>query len=305
MADTKYGHFVKTNFLNGEKVKIQGKGKSEYIVWPKGSDLEGLNINFSWGVHSQAGDRFPEKRGMHVHPFDECLFFTGLDYNSPNALGAEIEMTVGEERQKYIFDEPTLVLVPKGIPHSHPATRKVDKTYGFSVISLDAEHKTTFLPETTESPKTEEIKHGQLVKKMYLRDTKRKSGGNADFIAGFGGKTLEGFKLNFTWAFHTGLGDWHPGHDPHVHPYDECLVFVGLDPANPNYLGAEIEVAMGKELEKFVIDTPTVIVVPGGLVHCPLVTRRVDKPYGFSAICLNGDHQTTWLGPDKSPLIPR
>ena len=80
-----------------------------------------------------------------------------------------------------------------------------------------------------------ENKYGHLVKKMDMRDTQRKSGGNADFINGFGGKDLEGLALNFTWAIHKGLGDWHGGRDPHVHPYDECLVFVGLDPDNPGY----------------------------------------------------------------------
>ena len=141
-----------------------------------------------------------------------------------------------------------------------------------------------------------ESKYGHLVKKMDMRDTQRKSGGNADNISGFGGKDLEGFKLNFTWAIHKGLGDWHEGRDPHVHPYDECLVFMGLDPENPAYLGAEIEVGMGKEGEKVIIDSPSVIVVPGGLVHGPLITKKVDQPYGFSAICLNGEHETTWLG---------
>ncbi len=106
---------------------------------------------------------------------------------------------------------------------------------------------------------------------------------------------MEGFNLNFTWAFHTGLGKWHE-HDPHVHPNDEALVFVGLDPDNPDYLGAEIEIAMGKEQEIHVFDTPTVVVAPGGLVHCPLITRKVDKPYSFSAISLNTEHKTTWLG---------
>lgn len=141
-----------------------------------------------------------------------------------------------------------------------------------------------------------ESKYSHLVKKLNIRDTQRKAGGNADYIAGFGGKDLEGLNLNFTWAVHTGLGDWHEGRDPHVHPYDECLLFVGLDPENPDYLGAEIEIGMGEEGEIQVVDSPTVVVVPAGLVHGPLITRKVDQPYGFSAICLNGEHTTEWLG---------
>ena len=76
---------------------------------------------------------------------------------------------------------------------------------------------------------------------------------------------------------------------------------MGLDPERPDYLGAEIEIAMGKEQEKHVFDYPAVIIAPAGLVHRPLITRRVDKPYAFSAISLNAEHQTKWLGTGKFP----
>jgi hypothetical protein len=58
---------------------------------------------------------------------------------------------------------------------------------------------------------------------------------------------------------------------------------------------------MGKEREIHVFDYPAVIAVPAGFVHCPLITRKVEKPYIFSAICLNNEHETTWLGTGKFP----
>lgn len=138
--------------------------------------------------------------------------------------------------------------------------------------------------------------YGHLFKKMEIRSGQQQSGGNADYIAGFNGEKLEGLKLNLTWAMHSGLGDWHAGMDPHVHDYDEVLLFVGLDPEKPDYLGAEIEISVGMEQEKHVVSTPSVVVLPAGTVHGPLVTRKVDRMYGFSAICLNGEHETKWLG---------
>ena len=70
-----------------------------------------------------------------------------------------------------------------------------------------------------------------------------KNTGNADINRWLNGRDhLDGVELNFSWGFYSGLGDWHTGQDPHVHPYAECLVFVGLDSAKMNYLGAEIEV---------------------------------------------------------------
>ncbi len=286
MAKTKYGHLVKK--LNYQEHPL---GK---IVWPMGSDLEGLNLNFAWGYTSFVGEWTPGRTGGHIHPYGECFVFTGLDYDHPNNLGAEIEMVMGEEGEKHVFDTPTVVVVPAGFPHNPMITRKADKPYGFLIISLNGEHKPTDLPDRS-GPLTTGDKYAHLVQKLELRDINRKSGGNADYIGWWSGKDMEGFNLNFTWAFHTGLGAWHEK-DPHVHPNDECLLFVGLDPDNPDYLGAEIEIAMGEEQEIHVFDTPTVVVAPKGLVHCPLITRRVDKPYSFSAICLNTEHDTTFLG---------
>jgi hypothetical protein len=123
--------------------------------------------------------------------------------------------------------------------------------------------------------------------------------GNADKLVWLNGKEhLEGMNLNFTWGFYSGLGDWHTGVDPHIHPYPECLVFVGLDPTNIDYLGAEIEIAMGEELETYTFNTPTVVVVPAGFPHCPVVTKKVTNPkgFGFYLISLGAEPSTTWMG---------
>ena len=60
--------------------------------------------------------------------------------------------------------------------------------------------------------------------------------------------------------------------------------------------GGEVVFYFGEEMEKHVFNTPTVVIAPKGLVHCPLITRKVEKPYSFTAICLNTEHETKWLG---------
>lgn len=126
-----------------------------------------------------------------------------------------------------------------------------------------------------------------------------KNTGNADVNRWLNGRDhLEGLQLNFSWGFYTGLGDWHPGMDPHVHPYPECLVFVGLDPHRPEYLGAKLQYCVGKELEIHTFDKPTVVIAPGGFLHCPSVTLDVTSPIGYSffIISLGADPTTRWLG---------
>jgi hypothetical protein len=123
--------------------------------------------------------------------------------------------------------------------------------------------------------------------------------GNADINRWLNGRDhLEGVALNFSWGFYTGLGDWHPGMDPHVHPYPECLVFVGLDPDRPEYLGAKLQYALGKELEIHNFDKPTCVIAPAGFSHCPSVTMDVTSPIGYSffIISLGAAPASRWLG---------
>ncbi len=63
---------------------------------------------------------------------------------------------------------------------------------------------------------------------------------------------------------------------PHVHSTDEIIGFFGSDPDNPWDLGGEVEIFL--EDEKHVIDRTAMIFVPAGMVHCPLVVSRVDRP---------------------------
>jgi hypothetical protein len=63
---------------------------------------------------------------------------------------------------------------------------------------------------------------------------------------------------------------------PHVHDSDEIIGFFGSDPADPYDLGGEVEIWL--EDDRHVIDRTAMIFVPAGMVHCPLVITRVDRP---------------------------
>jgi hypothetical protein len=65
---------------------------------------------------------------------------------------------------------------------------------------------------------------------------------------------------------------------PHVHPKPEILTFIGTDLNDLSQLGGEVEIYLGKEMERHVLTVPTAVVIPGGLAHCPLVITRVDRP---------------------------
>jgi hypothetical protein len=77
----------------------------------------------------------------------------------------------------------------------------------------------------------------------------------------------------------------------HSHDFDEFLVFLSCNPANELDFTAKIELFLGEETEPQVIEAPTVVCIPKGLVHGPLTFISVDKPVLFSHIYLAPDYR--------------
>ena len=318
MAKKKYSHLMKPLLVQKPPVGLY----SEPRIWMEGKDMEGFNANFSYGFIKKPGKCHP-LGGAVRHPYDECLVFAGIDNTNITYLGAEISVELGEECEEHVFDVPSIVIVPKGTPHGPVTVRKLDKPIAHYHIGLAASYKAEMIPQKVKSTGS---KHGHLVKplgagfepiklsqmakdKSLLEEYKRKNPdfsmdldqvgllgpGNADHLVWLFGEDLEGFDVNFTWGFYTGSGIWHRGGEAHYHPEEEILVFLGLDPDNLDFLGCEQELAMGKEYERHVFNTPTVAVCPSGFPHLPLITRWTDKPYAFIVCCLSGTHDSPWV----------
>ncbi len=300
-------------------------------VWMEGKDLEGFNAHFSYGFLKQRGAIHPAE-GALVHPYDECLIFAGIDNTDIRYLGAEVSIEMGEEREEYVFTKPTVVLVPKGMPHGPAVIRSVEKPIVHYTIGLAPEYKATRIDPASLPPKSAGSKNAKWVKPLIthvggagsgmgyekavdsegvMRPTQRRSTstnplidmeqvgqigpGNADQLVWLFGPNLEGMEVNFTWGFYTQCGKWHRGGEAHTHPEEEILVYVGLDPDNVEHLGAELELGMGPDHERHIINKPTVAICPKGFPHLPLITRWVDRPYGFVVVCLSGEHDSPWV----------
>ncbi len=70
-------------------------------------------------------------------------------------------------------------------------------------------------------------------------------------------------------------------------------MFLGSKPPDVFDFDAEIEFYMGEDpdnLEKIVITKPTIIRVPRGVWHCPLIFKKVNKPVWFQAGLLYGTY---------------
>ena len=100
-------------------------------------------MNIAWGFCSRPGIW---QRGVdaHVHPADEVLMFLGTDADNADELGAEIEMDLGTERERHVFDRSSAVVCPAGLPHAPIVTRWVDRPFAFLLINLAADMTTSF-----------------------------------------------------------------------------------------------------------------------------------------------------------------
>jgi hypothetical protein len=116
-----------------------GPGNGDQIVWLYGSDLEGFNVNFTWGFYSRCG-KWHRGGEAHTHPEAEILCFAGFDPDKPDYLGAELELGMGPDHERHIFNKSTVAICPAGFPHLPLITRWVDKPYAFFVICLSGEH---------------------------------------------------------------------------------------------------------------------------------------------------------------------
>lgn len=77
--------------------------------------------------------------------------------------------------------------------------------------------------------------------------------------------------------------------NPHRHPQDEYLIFLGGTFPNVFDWDADIEFTLGQvgvDAEVFHITQPTIIRVPANVYHCPLNFKRIDKPVFFQAACM-------------------
>lgn len=74
--------------------------------------------------------------------------------------------------------------------------------------------------------------------------------------------------------------------NPHSHKFDEVVTFVGSNVEDPYDLGGEIEIWL--EDEPQILTRSSLIFIPKGMKHCPLIIRRVDRPIFHTAMGTGG-----------------
>ncbi len=136
-----------------------------------------------------------------------------------------------------------------------------------------------------------ESKYGKyIVRELKIPESKQKV---AEFYATYARRVLwmdedvvEGsFHMNTSWFLKASTTTEDV---PHTHDSDEIIAFFGSDPDNPYDLGGEVEIWL--EDEKHILTTSSLIFVPRGMKHCPLILNRVDRPIFHFTVVTEGQY---------------
>ena len=76
----------------------------------------------------------------HEHDFEQFLFFLGGNPMDIEDLGAEVEITLGREREKHTINTATIVRIPPGLYHGPFNFKRIDKPTVFMNVVLAPEY---------------------------------------------------------------------------------------------------------------------------------------------------------------------
>ena len=108
-----------------------------------------------------------------------------------------------------------------------------------------------------------------------------------------GADILNGFPCNIIYAYGLQTGRLGMSTEPHVHDHDEVVYFIGSDPKDIGYLGAEVNFKIGPkgQEEDNIFSVPTAVVIPKGVWHCPMYALKLEKPFLCMAVSLTQKYE--------------
>ena len=86
------------------------------------------------GTHKYAG------HPPHIHKDAELLFHIGTDPQNPMDLGAEVEMYLGPEMERHVFNRTTCVWIPPNFIHSPWRPIKTTRPWIFIEVNQGPRH---------------------------------------------------------------------------------------------------------------------------------------------------------------------
>jgi hypothetical protein len=214
-----------------------------------------------------------EELPTHSHKFHQFINWFGADPADISEFKAEGFICLGVEQERHIVNTPTIQNLPPGTPHCPGGWLKLEKPiYHFDVFFAGEWKKEDVTVLDISDRQTEGTKYSKHLIPAPI-DIAR----NGPPINDLHFEAKE-YGIDAGWFVLPVMEPRMMGEKPHKHDFPQFFCYLGSNPKNLAEFDAEIEVYLGEEGEKHVITSPTVLYISPGLVHCPMIYKKVNKP---------------------------
>jgi len=128
---------------------------------------------------------------------------------------------------------------------------------------------------------------GNIYDKYFMKEPLGKEGFFPRIIAN-GARDFDGAEFSLRVHYIT-----EPGilvKEPHAHDFEQFYFFCNGDFGKYTEFDAEVEFSLGEECEMHLINRPTAVHVPIGMIHGPMNFKRIDQPIIFIDTLLSAQY---------------
>lgn len=134
MAKSKYDKYIIVNPVGAEVAPLPEGMQFAPIVKLFGKQFSNdTNFSIFWRYIKEP---WLMRDDPHAHDFEQFLCFLGGNPDNVGEFKAEVELSLGEEQEKHIITQTTIIHIPKHMVHCPLNFKRIDKPIVFIEIFL-------------------------------------------------------------------------------------------------------------------------------------------------------------------------
>jgi hypothetical protein len=271
MAKLKYGRYIYKRLI---KKSIHPEITAPMVSFKPKKESGGADMLVEWSCITQPVQL--ETRSV-VENAERFLVFAGGDPLNMDDFKAEVEISLGDKGDKFKFNEPRVVYIPRGLAHFPLTVKKVDKPIMLLDITSTQEYTRKEISDYSKYITPPEINAHVAVVRTYRDDKLVKEQKRSYKELKYVGKDASGGGLTLGWFPVT---EPHVMHEiPHSHDHDMLALFLGGNPLNIKEFNASLDMWIGEEGERHTVTSTSGVYHPRGLIHRQVDFQIVDKPF--------------------------
>ena len=139
MADKKYEKYLTKNLfrpsMDAERQMVSTRHLDDFV---------GKNFSLDCAFRTKPLLMIPKP---HKHKFDQYICFLSANEDDVTDFDAEIEFTLGDEREKQVITSPTIAFIPAGMAHGPLNFVRVTKPVLFLDVAITHKYERSWEAE--------------------------------------------------------------------------------------------------------------------------------------------------------------